>query len=563
MQLRTGVVAVWTAAWVAAAGPLEWRWVWIFGWDLNRDDDAEAMIATLERAARAGANGAVISAGFDTLCKKSPDQWRRIERIRETCERLGLELIPAIFGVGYGGGILAHDRNLAEGLPVEAARFVVHGGRARLVPDPPVALTNGGFEEFRGHRFAGYRFHDEPGTISFADTTVWRGGAASIRFENFRARPAGNARVMQEVAVRPRRCYRVRLWVRTEGLEPAGAFHVKVLAGGRELAPRTFRLSGTRDWTRLTTVFNSMDHDRVALYAGVWGGRSGRFWLDDWTLEEIGPLNVLRRPGTPVRVRGAGGVEYEEGRDYARLEDAALNPWRVEGEPLELRIPEGSRIREGEELRVNWYHSMIIHDSQVVCCLAEPALYDIFEHEAALLADRLRPRTVLLNMDEIRMGGSCRACRGRNMDELLAECVRRQAEILRRHRPGLRVVVWSDMFDPHHNARDRYYLVEGNLTGSWRHLPRDLAMAVWGGAPRPESLRHFEAERFPILIANYYDASGLDDVRRWRELAAGMNAVHGFMYTTWRRNYDLLDEYATLVWGAPPAAAAPKGEANK
>jgi hypothetical protein len=27
-------------------------------------------------------------------------------------------VVPAVFSIGYGGGLLAHNRNLAEGLPV-------------------------------------------------------------------------------------------------------------------------------------------------------------------------------------------------------------------------------------------------------------------------------------------------------------------------------------------------------------------------------------------------------------------------------------------------------------
>ena len=44
-------------------------------------------------------------------------------------------------------------------------------------------------------------------------------------------------------------------------------------------------------------------------------------WLDDWTVEEIGPVNVLNRPGTPwTSVRSEDGkVSYEEGQDYAPL----------------------------------------------------------------------------------------------------------------------------------------------------------------------------------------------------------------------------------------------------
>jgi len=36
------------------------------------------------------------------------------------------------------------------------------------------------------------------------------------------------------------------------------------------------------------------------------------------------------------------------------------------------------------------------------------------------------------------------------------------------------------MLDPNHNAHGNYYLVEGDFTGSWRHVLKDLVMAGRG-----------------------------------------------------------------------------------
>ena len=72
----------------------------------------------------------------------------RVDEVRAASERNRLELIPAIFSVGYGGSVLSHDRQLAEGLPVENALFQVKGGEARLLPDDSARFANGGFEEF-------------------------------------------------------------------------------------------------------------------------------------------------------------------------------------------------------------------------------------------------------------------------------------------------------------------------------------------------------------------------------------------------------------------------------
>lgn len=353
---------------------------------------------------------------------------------------------------------------------------------------------------------------------------------------------------MQELRVRPHRTYRVSLQVRTEGLQPTSAFQITVLAGNRSLAPRTFQVAPTADWQKLTMLFNSLEFDSVRLYAGVWGGQAGRLWLDDWTVEEVGPLNVLRRPGTPVVVRSEDGTTtYREGADYAPLVDPNYSPYRVDRAAPSLKLTTGGRIQEGQTLRVSWYHPLVVHDSQITVCMAEPALQEIFDHEARLLAERLKPRRVLLNMDEVRMGGTCQACRGRNMGELLGECITRQTLALRRHLPGVEVYVWSDMLDPHHNAHGDYYLVNGDFTGSWKHVPKDLIIAVWGGEPRENSLRFFADQGFRTMAACYYDADDLRDVTRWRDLARTLPNVRGLMYTPWQKKYDLLPAFGDLL----------------
>ncbi|MCD6508455.1 hypothetical protein J7M22_17785 [Candidatus Poribacteria bacterium] len=526
------------------------KFVWIFGYGLGSDEDVRHIEKILEAASKHGYNGAVMSAGLDRLSMQDEDYFRRLERIKRACERYGLELIPSIFSVGYGGSVLAHDRNLAEGLPVIDALFVVRGSEARHVPDPSVRIVNGGFEEFEGKRFKGYKFHDQPGTISFVDTEIRHSGKASIRFENFTANPHGHGRVMQEISVKPCRCYRMSIWVKTEGLRPEGCFRLLVLACKRNLAPRSFEISSTTDWRKVSMTFNSLDFNSVKIYAGVWGAKEGRLWLDDWRIEEIGPLNVLRRPGTPVTVKSEDrSIIYEEGRDYAPLVDPHFNFRKVDRPAPTLKILPGSRIKEGQKLLVSWYHPMVIGRGQVTVCMAEPKLYEIWEHEARLLWEHLHFHKVLLSMDEIRMGGSCAACRGRNMARLLGECITRQVEILRKLNPKVEIYIWSDMLDPNHNAHSNYYLVEGDFTGSWNYVPKDLIIAVWGGAPRKSSLRFFADQGFRMLIACYYDADTLEDVKGWLDLAKQTSNVRGFMYTTWRRKYDLLGAFGDLIWG--------------
>ena len=86
-----------------------------------------------------------------------------------------------------------------------------------------------------------------------------------------------------------------------------------------------------------------------------------------------------------------------------------------------------------------------------------------------------------MSHDEIRVMNWCEACQQRNLDAgaMLADNVRACAQILREVNPGGDIYVWSDMFDPHHNARDNYYLVRGNLTNSWLGLDPGVMILAW------------------------------------------------------------------------------------
>ncbi|MGB9797503.1 MAG: carbohydrate binding domain-containing protein, partial [bacterium] len=342
------------------------RFIWIFGFDFQKEEEIQKIKDILNVAKESGYNGVVFSAGLDMLCKQNETYFKNLKEFRDYCKKLNLELIPAVFSIGYGGGILAHNRNLAEGLPVVDALFIVKGNEAIFTPDSEVKILNGGFEEFSGNTFKHFNFHDQPGEVSFVDTQVKRSGNASIRFENFTANPYGHGRVMQEISLKPYRCYRMSLWVKTENLHPQGCFNLLVLADDRDLAPRTFNIPATSDWTKVTMVFNSLKYNKVRVYAGVWGAKSGKFWLDDWTIEEIGPLNVLRRPGTPVVVRDEkSGEVYEEGKDYQPLIDPNFSFWNWDRPSLTLKILPGGRIKDGQRLRVSWYHPMVIYEWQV------------------------------------------------------------------------------------------------------------------------------------------------------------------------------------------------------
>ena len=543
----------------AAAGngePWADRLVWIFGFNLREEGDVAEIEATLAKAAASGLNGVVLSAGLDWLIDRPAEFNSGLDRVIEACRKHDLEIIPAGFSFGYGNPFLGRDPNLAEGLPVKDALFIVgEDGTARLEPDPPVAIVNGGFEEHDGDTFPGYQLHDAPGQISFADSAVYRSGACSIRLENFDTDKYGHGRVSQRVRVHPFRSYRVSVWVRTEGLKPRGCFRMIALAPGegeRDMLTREFDIPETGDWRQVTAVFNSSEFSEVTFYCGIWEGQEGKVWLDDWKIEELGPQHVLRRPGTPVRVKSENGkIVYREDSDYAPLRDPDMNVWQLDSPVPDLRIIPGGRIKPGDRLKVSWYHPMIIYQGQVGSCMAEPAIYEIAEKAAKAMIERFKPRRVLLNMDEIRTAGTCHACGGKNAAKLLGQSVMRIARILRKYSPDLEIYIWSDMFDPYHNARPRYFHVEGDYSGSWQYLSRDIVITIWGGKLRAKSFEFFKSEGFQVMGACYYDAKNLDEVKEWVEAGREYGNVRGFMYTTWDRKYDLLPGFCELLKQQP------------
>jgi len=535
-----------------------YRWVYVSR-SLNRDSDVVDIKNIVKTASESGLNGMVLAAGLDRLDGRDPAYFQRLKQVSQLCKQQDFEIVPIIFSAGYGGSILAQDRNLAAGLPVKDALFLVSNNQAHpvpgavqghFVPGITAKIMNPGFEQYTGSRLKGYNFHDRPGEVSFRDTGVFSSGTASLRFENFGKYEHGHARVMQEVKVDPHRCYRVSCMVRTESLEPEGTFRIMVLSpNGRDLAPWDPRVPATSDWRQVTMGFNSLGYERVRIYLGGWGGQSGRFWIDELTVEEVGLLNVLRRPGTPVTVQDEQtGMVYKENKDYAPIADPKLN-FRFDHEPVAIEIPPGSKIRDGQRLKVSYYHGMAINNGQVTVCMSEPKVYEIWDRQIRLLQEHLSPSRYLLSMDEIRAGGSCRACKKREttMAQILGDCITEQVRIIRNVNPEAEVLVWSDMLDPNHNAHADYYLVDGDFTGSWNYVPQDLVIVCWYYDKRAESLAFFSSLGFRTLAGAYYDGDTLDNPSGWLDVLEVTPRASGIMYTTWRNKYELLAPFGNLV----------------
>ena len=543
-----------------ARPPLEHRWIYL-ATNLLVDKNVGEGISLLQRAAKAGYTGVVLTDSKFLRWDQLPERYlTNVRRVRQACRDSKLACIACVCPIGYSNDLLSRDPNLAEGLPVRDAPFVVHDGK--LIPDDDVRIVNGGFEQSKKNAPAGWSFVDQPGKISFIDRDVKSEGRSSLRMEAIGLHDPqhGNGRACQKIAVRPFRYYRVAATVKTHDFEAARDVQIAVLAkDGTVLNHHTPHVEKTQDWKRIDVTFNSLESSEVNLYLGVWGGKRGKIWWDDVRIEPAGLVNVVRRDGAPLRVTSEDDrTVYVEGKDFQNAVDAKLGnipypgcftAWHV---PPVVTLPVASRIRSGQRLHVSYYHTAVIYEEQVMCCMAEPKVYEILRWQIQQVHRHLQPDGYFLQHDEIRVQGWDQSCcnTGKTPGQLLAENVRKCVEMVRAEDAGKPIYVWSDMFDPFHNAKraGRYYLVKGDgpWYESWQGLDHDVTIVNWNSNPskRAASLKHFAGLGHRQILAGYYDGP-VAAISDWLRDGREVPGVIGVMYTTWQHQYRDLEEFTT------------------
>jgi hypothetical protein len=569
---RRGFARIDAASASPAPAP-EYRKRWVFiSTDLYVDENVLKIEDVLRRAREAGYTGVLLS-DIKTLTYpllREPERWRRnAAKVRAAATELGFELVAGVFPFGYGEPFLANDANLAAGLPIKSAKLVRRGDR--LVPEQPAGVANGSFEEYRGDRVGGFGLQDDSGKGSFVDTRVFKDGRASLRFENTATvNEHGMGRVFQRIAVKPWQQYRIRVWMKAEHFT-ADQLGVVALVSRRTLQYQNLvvfdgtepRYVGsardlTTDWVEQSVTFNSLGYSSVIVGAGVWGAKGGTIWWDDLRVDAVPTLNVLRRAALPLAITGRRGAVYEEGRDFERVEDPALGRswwpgnYDTRHEPPAIGVPAGSRIREGENVSLSCFHPAIFYRGQVSCTLSDEKIFDLCRRQIELVRETLAPDGYFLSHDEIRCAGWAPSDvkRFRSTGELLAFNIRRCCGIARSAGGGKPLYVWSDMFDPNHNARGDYYLANNSFAGSWKGLDPDVTVMKWGEPEKAEkSLAFFSRLVKRIMIAAFYDEDAAANRAAWAPALDTAQRVDGVMYTTWTGDYSQLEKFAGLWWG--------------
>jgi alpha-L-arabinofuranosidase len=151
-------------------------------------------------------------------------------------------------------------------------------GAANLLPNPS-------FEEQEGEGVKGWKSRAWAGH----EATRWSvesPGRSGGRCVSIGSAKGGDAAWTATVSVKPNRCYRLAGWIRTREIRGA----VGALLNIQNMQEvKTPAVSGTKDWTRVSTVFESEAGTNLEINClfGGWGVATGQAWYDDVSLEEV------------------------------------------------------------------------------------------------------------------------------------------------------------------------------------------------------------------------------------------------------------------------------------
>src|SRR5690349_3451520 len=108
------------------------KWVYC-AQNLWVDANIDKLEALLQRASRSGYTHVLLTdSKFGKLSDMDAHYFRNIERVKKICAALHLEIVPAVFPIGYSNDILWNDPNLIEAMPARDVLFTVHNGEATL-----------------------------------------------------------------------------------------------------------------------------------------------------------------------------------------------------------------------------------------------------------------------------------------------------------------------------------------------------------------------------------------------------------------------------------------------
>ena len=571
------------------------RWVLIFNpsfrWEYGALTRVKGIITD---AANAGFNGVVL--GWRDIADWWKDRgWKQFQHdslltVREHAANLGMHFRLITPAMGYCHRLLRYEPNLVSGYPIVNMPLQRIGNE--LVPLRTAAIENGSFERHMDDDFDGWETN-WAGVSAFADPVETVSGNYSVRFD---FENSAEAATRQAFNVVPFQQYRLKVWVKTENLTAdwatMGVYGLdddNRIDWNRQVSSRflsypwdgnggdgtgrtnashfAFAIENlTLDWTEVTVSFNSMELTRVALSPNVGDARGGRIWWDDWRIDSSPTLNVIRRDSLPLTIAAADGSLYSEGMDFDPISDPKLGRVIYDGNydthytPPAVTVPEDSGIGSGETVYFSGYHALLATHGQMSCSLSDTGFYDLMDEIISRAEAAFYPDGYLLDYSEIRTGGwePDQVANYSTTGEVLAAHVTEMVTRVNSLTGNKPLHIWSDTFDPYHNAFEHHYHVNNTLEGSWLGVPMSVGIMNWTGIRHDgfklerarNSLQFFAEYGHEQIIAGYYDQRGhvVENHRGWTAAADDVRNVTGVMYSTWENNYADLELFAKTWW---------------
>lgn len=551
----------------AQAPPHPQLWVWA-SMALTSTAGVQSAKSLIDQAAADGYTG--IAFADPSFSFMSDSFWPQqnvqyMAQVMSYAAQKGLNVTAMAAPYGHSNDALETNPNWGEAQRVFGTQYRVDPTGTYLQPiNSFPGLANSNFEAGQVDWFD----LDDPGVS--LDSTVGYNDSSSALISN----PSGNARIRQLTTLIPWRQYHLQFFYKTANfsgypsiyLFDAGNFSTTRLNTG-------FSVTGNNDWTEVDYTFDSQATTSAYLYMGIWGGASGSIWFDDIQISETGLIYVARRGGTPLSVYDpSAGTVFTEGSDFNPVSDPQMtaSKWPFYNsyhQPPTVTLPVGTKLRPGQIVAINAYDIFPEPGSyDVGLCLTEPAIATWLTQNAQSIASVLPlGGGYFMQYDEMWQMNSCADCRAKNMTagQLLASQVGQAIQVYNTVSPGAPLYVWSDMFDPYHNATPNYGYVEGDLTGSWTGLPASVTIMNWNLANLTESLTWFSgvgaSQRVPHpqIIAGYYDSgNGANSANTELNQAKGIPGIQGLMYTTWNPDYSQMQAFANAALAEWPTYLA-------
>lgn len=159
-------------------------------------------------------------------------------------------------------------------------------------------VENGGFDALGNEDPRGWRRSTWGGEPVFSvDPIGGRGGGPCVKIES---RGGADASWSYPLEVTPHTRYRLSVWIRTRKLDPGSGLGAGANLHELQMDGKTAALSGDRDWTRVSSEFDSGAHRSLLLNVlfGGWGHSTGEAWYDDVEVIDLSaPLPVLDEAG--------------------------------------------------------------------------------------------------------------------------------------------------------------------------------------------------------------------------------------------------------------------------